>query len=347
VPGMGASTTTSAGPAKPPTIRQVAALAGVSHQTVSRYLRADSTLLPATLEKVKAAVAELDYRPNLFARSMRTRRSGMLAVVLPGWVGAERSLAAACSLAEQEGFRVEIVIGLGEGPRALAERVRDLLTGGQVEGVLSLSPLEPLADLRGRVLQTGDYDDRLRAVEAVAEDAGLVREIVRGLADLGHRHLLHAAGPQDFTSARIRRTAYLEACEEFGLRSHGDSGGRWHPETGVAALSALPEKTKVTAVVAANDQIATGVVHAARARGWDVPDRLSVTGWDDLELGRYAHPALSTVSVDRETAGRYAMARLIAGVRGRPDPEPPAAPLGRVQFRETTGPAPARRKARG
>jgi len=323
---------------KPPTIRQVAALAGVSHQTVSRFLRSDSTLLPTTVEKVKAAVAELDYRPNLFARSMRTRRSGMLAVVLPGWVGAERTLAAACSVAEQEGYRVEIVIGLGEGPRALAERVRELLSDGQVEGVLSLSPLEPLAELRGRVLQTGEYDDRLRAVDAVAEDAGLVREIVRRLADLGHKHLLHAAGPQDFTSARIRRTAYLEACEEFGLRSHGDSGGRWSAETGVAALQALPDKTKVSAVVAANDQIATGVVHAARVRGWDVPGRLSVTGWDDLELGRYASPALSTVAVDRESAGRHAMTRLIASVRGLPEPEPPAAPLGRVEFRETTGP---------
>lgn len=330
--------------AKRPTIRQVAQLAGVSHQTVSRFLRSDATLLPTTLAKVRSAVDELDYRPNLVARSMRTQRTGMLAIVLPGWTGVERSLRAASEVAQEAGYRVEVVIGVGEGPSALAQRAAELLTSGQVEGVLSFSPIEVDPELEGYVLTAAQYDDRLRAVDAVASDAATMREVVSRLAELGHRHLAHAAGPQDFTSARVRRQSFLAACAEFDLTVHGDHpGGPWTVETGVAALRALPKSTKVTAVVAANDLLATGVVHAARERGWDVPGRLSVTGWDDLELGRYAYPPLSTVHVDRESAGGHAMRRLIASVRGEPAPEPPVAPLTRIEFRGTTGPRGRRR----
>ena len=79
-------------------------------------------------------------------------------------------------------------------------------------------------------------------------------------------------------------------------------------------------------------------MHAAFRRGWRVPDDLSVTGWDDLTLVRYGTPALSTVRVDRETSGRHGMRRLIAAIRGEPEPEPPTASPTEIVFRETTVP---------
>ncbi|GAA4995471.1 LacI family DNA-binding transcriptional regulator [Actinopolymorpha pittospori] len=322
-----------------PTLRQVADLAGVSHQTVSRYFRPNSGLLPETAERVRAAVETLGYRPNLVARSMRTRRSGMLGVVLPGWVGPERTVAAACEEARSSGYRVEIVIGLDEGPESLWARVEELLASGQVEGVLSVSPMDP-ADLApaGMVVQVDEYDHRLRAVDAVAEDQETMIEIVRRLSELGHRDLLHVGGPQGWPSARLRMAGYLEACRRYGLRTHGEPSGPWHPETGRQGILALPDDTPVTAVVAASDDIGVGVLGAAHSRGWAVPGRLSVTGWDDRLLARYAAPALSTVIVDRETAGRHAMRRLIAAVEGRPEPAGPTTPLTRIEFRESTGP---------
>ncbi|WP_152362979.1 LacI family DNA-binding transcriptional regulator [Microlunatus speluncae] len=324
--------------ARRPTLHDVAALAEVSHQTVSRFLRSDPTVGAATGQRVRAAIDELGYRPNLMARAMRTRSTGVVAIILPGWTGPERTVAAASEEAQRHGYRVEIVIGMNELPESLSTVAAELLASGQVDGVLSVTPLMITPDSGGVVVQTEEYDDRLRAVEAVVADAETMIEIVRRLADLGHRELFHAAGPPDWRSAQLRRAGYLEACERFGLRSHGEFAGPWHPDTGVRAVESLPDDSPVTAVVAASDHIAVGVMHAAFRRGWRVPDDLSVTGWDDLTLVRYGTPALSTVRVDRETSGRHGMRRLIAAIRGEPEPDPPTAAPTEIVFRDTTVP---------
>lgn len=324
-------------------MREVAERAGVSHQTVSRFLRADPTLRAETFQRVEQAVTELGYRPNLAARSMRTRRSGVVAILLPSMIGAERTVAAACEEARATGYRVEVLIGVDEPKEELSRRAHDLLETGQVEGVLSVAPLLPREHVQGAIVQTGEYeyDHRLRAVEAVSDDGDTMAEIVGRLADLGHRHLLHVAGPQDWRSAQLRLQGYRKQVERLGLVSHGEPDGFWDPEHGRRAVAALPEDTPVTAVVAASDHIAAGVLSELSRRGWGVPQRMSVTGWDDLLLMRYATPPLSTVVVDRESAARHAMRRLLAAIRDEPEPDPPEGSLTRVAFRGTTGPPPA------
>lgn len=323
-----------------PTLREVASLAGVSHQTVSRYLRHEGGLRETTVERVEAAISELGYRPNLVARSMRTRQTGLLAILLPGWAGAERTMAAASEEARGAGYRVEVVIAVGEDPAALGAHARDLLSAGLVDGVLSVTPI-PLAGQNDELLvQVGEYDTLLRAVDAVADDTATMEELVGRLAEMGHRHLLHIGGPEDWFSAQLRLEGYRSAVARLGLVSHGALPGPWLPARGLEIISALPEDSPVTAVVAASDHIAIGVVRGALQRGWSVPERLTVTGWDDLWLARFVTPALSTVVVDRESAGRHAMRRLIAAVRGEAEPEPPRGPLARIEFRETTAPPP-------
>ncbi|WP_350276359.1 LacI family DNA-binding transcriptional regulator [Kribbella sp. HUAS MG21] len=319
-----------------PTMYDVAALAGVSHQTVSRYLRSDPAVKVTTSTKIKAAIDELGYRPNLTARAMRTRSTGVVAIILPGWAGPERTVEAACAEAQRLGYQVEIVIGVDEDPAALSRLADDILGRGQVDGVLSMTPLTVKPS--GVVVQTDEFDARLRAVEAVASDEATMDEIVERLAGLGHREFFHVAGPQDWRSAQLRKSGYLKACERLGLRSYGVYEGPWHPDTGVAAVRSLPDDTPVTAVIAASDFIGTGVLRAAFDRGWRVPADLSVTGWDDLTLVRYGTPALSTVRVDRETSGRHGMRRLIAALRNEPEPEPLRAAPTEIVFRETTAP---------
>ncbi|MEV6271519.1 LacI family DNA-binding transcriptional regulator [Kribbella sp. NPDC051936] len=319
-----------------PTMYDVAALAGVSHQTVSRYLRSDPAVRADTEVRIKAAIDELGYRPNLMARAMRTRSTGVVAIILPGWTGPERTVAAACEEAQRLGYQVEIVIGVDEDPAALSRLADDILGRGQVDGVLSVTPLTGTTNSAGVVVQTAEFDHRLHAVQAVAADEATMEEILERLAALGHRDFFHAAGPQDWKSAQLRKSGYLKACDRLGLRSHGVYDGPWHPETGAEAVRSLPVDTPVTAVVAASDHIAAGVLRAAFERGWRVPDDLSVTGWDDLTLVRYGTPALSTVRVDRESSGRHGMRRLIAAIRNEPEPAPlPAAPT-EIVFRETT-----------
>lgn len=330
-------------PTRRPTIVQVARLAGVSHQTVSRYLRHNGGLKPDTVRRVEAAIEELGYRPNLVARSMRTRRTGRVAILLPAAapILPTRVLGAAAAVAHEAGFLMEVVSVEGE-PEQRAEHARELITSGQVEGVLSLSAVpgisdQPATSSSAAVVVVGEYDEEMRGIGELA-DGSMVGEIVEHLVELGHRDFLHIAGPQAWASARARRRVYLEMTERLGLTSHGVVGGDWSARTGYEAVRDLPASSPVTAIVAASDPVAAGAVRAAIERGWSVPGDVSVVGWDDLELGRFSTPSLSTVAVDRERQGRAAMRRLVALVRGEPEPEPSTEPLNRLVLRESTGP---------
>nr|WP_242422530.1 LacI family DNA-binding transcriptional regulator [Nocardiopsis sp. TSRI0078] len=335
----------SATPRRRPTIKEVARVAGVSHQTVSRYLRFSGGLKESTRARVDAAIRELDYRPNLIARSMRTRRTGRLAILLPGMssFSPDRMLAGAVATARAEGFVVE-VLSVDGGPGARAERTRELADSGQVEGVLSLAPLvsdagqEPNAS--APVVVSADLDDDMRGIGGLA-DGSVVADLVEGLAGAGHRRFLHVSGSLGFASARERKQTYLTTVERLGLESYGVVDGDWSAESGREAVRSLPEDGGVTAVIAANDVVAAGVVRGALERGWSVPGDLSVTGWDNHPVGAYLSPALTTVDVDRERLGADAMRRLVAAVRGTV-PEVSDAPLNRIIWRESTGPGPER-----
>ncbi|MFK4084721.1 LacI family DNA-binding transcriptional regulator [Kribbella sp. NPDC020789] len=332
---------TDTGRKRPSTIHEVARLAGVSHTTVSRYLQDKDNLKPKTRLKVEYAVKALDYRPNLLARSMRTRRTNRLAIVLatgPHFPG--RQLAAASEVAHQAGYQVEVVSVEG-GPRARATRIDELARSGQVDGILAMSSidLKVTKSLGVPLVRSESHDEKLRVLGELA-GAAEVREIVEHLSSLGHRTFLHVAGDQEYASARNRKSVYLEAIERLGLHSFGVVDGDWSAQSGYDAITALPAGCGVTAVVAANDVVAMGVIRGARDRGWEVPRDLSVFGWDDEDMGRFATPALSTVAVDREAQGRDAIRRLLAEIRGEPAPEPSVHTVNHVIYRESTAPPP-------
>jgi LacI family transcriptional regulator, repressor for deo operon, udp, cdd, tsx, nupC, and nupG len=332
----------SAGPKRPATIHEVASLAGVSHTTVSRYLQDKDSLKPKTRVKVEFAVKALDYRPNLVARSMRTRHTNRLAIVLASGANFPgRLLAAASETAHRAGYQVEIVSVEG-GPKARSARIDDLARSGQVEGILAISPIV----LKGKkspvpIVESSTYDDKLHGLGELA-DATEIREIIEHLVSLGHRTFLHVAGPPTYASARNRKSVYLETIDRLGLHSVGAVDGDWSAQSGFDAITSLPDDCGVTAVVAGNDVVAMGVVRGALSRGWKVPDDLSVFGWDDEEMGRFATPSLSTVAVDRETQGRDAIHRLVALIRGEPLPAPTPKPINRLILRESTAPPSSR-----
>ncbi|MEV5070880.1 LacI family DNA-binding transcriptional regulator [Microbacterium sp. LMI12-1-1.1] len=325
-----------------PTIMEVARLADVSHQTVSRYFRAPDGLKPATKARVQAAVEQLNYRPNLVARSMRTRRTGRLAVVVPTLAySPARMLAGASAAAHAAGYAVE-VLSLEGGADERTQRVAELADSGQVDGIVAFAPVNAAAELEASsgtpIVASADFDDEMRGIGELA-DASAVGELIRGLADLGHRRFLHITGDLQFASARARRDTYLAAIETLGLESFDVVEGDWSSESGMAAIRSLPDRGRPTAVVAPNDLVAAGAIRGAIDRGWAVPDDLSVTGWDDQPLGRLLRPALTTVEVDLEGLGSRAMARLIRALRDEPLPTE-VRPIHRVIWRESTGAAP-------
>ncbi|MCX4834346.1 LacI family transcriptional regulator [Streptomyces sp. NBC_01016] len=340
---------TSTPPPRRTTIYDIARTAGVSHTTVSRYLRFDGQGVRDSIkERISAAIDELGYRPNLAARAMRTRRTGRLAILLPAGqaVGAIRMLAGATENAHTHGYQIEGVTL--DGPAAtLAARVVELAESGMFEGVLSLTPLldSPPGAVQPAtpIVVAAEYDEELRAIGELA-DATPIAEIIEGLAAAGHRTFLHVAGDRTYPTVRAREQVYLDTVERLGLHSAGVVGGDWLPETSRQAVLDLPADTDVTAIVAANDLLAAAAVHGAQERGWNVPDDLVITGWDSNPLGAWLTPTLTTVEVDYEELGRRAMQRLVALMQGSSPPER-GGPVASVLWRDSTGHSDSRQSA--
>lgn len=332
---------------KRPTSHDVAHLAGVSQSTVSFVFTGRAGISEATREKVLRAAAELNYRPNLAARSMRTHRTGRLAVVVPiATMNPLTLLSGAISAARDEGYVVEVV-SLPQEPDEREARFAEVRDSGQYEGILSFTPLPGAATavratgdtadeptLGTVVVSVGEFDDAMHMAGALT-DARPVAEMIERLAAQGHRRFLHIAGPPDFPSAQSRRRAYLDAVARLGLESIGVIDGDWSGRSGEAAVEGLSSDAPPLAVIAANDVVATGAIRAATRRGWKLPDDVAMTGWDDHPQSAFLVPSLTSVSQDRERLGAYSMHRLIAAVRGG---EPPTKPddLLTVIWREST-----------
>ncbi|MGW8482072.1 LacI family DNA-binding transcriptional regulator [Microbacterium sp. NPDC055903] len=334
-----------------PTIMEVAALAGVSHQTVSRFFRDNASLKTSTRQSVAAAVTELGYRPNPAARSMRTKQTGRLAVVVPTLAfSPARVLAGASATAHANGFAID-VLSVEGGAEERTARTVELADSGQVDGILSIAPLtSEIPETAVPVHVSAGYDDQMRGI-AELTDASPIGELVHGLAALGHTRLLHITGALEFASARARSAAFQAVVDATEGIDGEVAEGDWTAECGIAAVRRLPEHDRPTAIIAGNDLIAAGVLRGARERGWQVPHDLSVTGWDCQPIGQFMHPALTTVDVDHELLGATAMTGLIAVLRGGDGADTPSLitaerPLNRTIWRESTGPAPARVAAR-
>ena len=326
--------------ALPPTSRDVARLAGVSQATVSYALTGKGTISPATRKHVLEVAESIGYRPNLAARSMRTRRSGRLAVIT-GVAAAEnqmRMLTGAGQVANDAGYVME-TSSVDGTVQDRTERVLELAAGGQYEGILTLVPVHSTALSDGGttapVLAAPAFDEQMHSAGELA-DAGLLAIFMEALVAAGHRRFVHIAGPEEYSSACARRDTYLACVERLGVESLGVLGGAWSAETARQATLTLPDDAPPIAVIAANDLLAVGVLRAAAERGWSAPDDLVVTGWDNSAFGAYTMPSLTTVDLDFRAAGRHAMELLVAALRGE---EPPAreAVLQRIIWRESTG----------
>ncbi|RBM12701.1 LacI family DNA-binding transcriptional regulator [Streptomyces sp. PT12] len=333
---------------RPPTIHEVARLAGVSHQTVSRFLRDDPAMRPDTTRKVARAVAELGYRPNLAARTMRTRRSNRIAVILPRSTEhvPTRMLRGAAAAAHEAGYLLDVVSLEGDAA-ARAARLEALLQPESTDGILSFTSLgtnagEPgPSDFPVPIVIDGVYDDDMRALGVFA-DASVAADVLRHLADLGHRRFVHVTGPPEWASARDRRAVYEATIAELGLESVAVVEGDWSTKSGWDAATGVIAGSGATAVFAASDRVALGVILGLQSVGVQVPRDVSVFGWDDDEVGRYFRPRLTTISVDRERQGRQAVRQLLALLRGETSQVRPvgAAEINRIILRDSTGPAP-------
>lgn len=313
---------------RPATIYDVAKLAGVSHQTVSRLLKGFQGIRPETRARVQRALDELGYRPNMTARSLTTGQSHRIGALTHdiGQLGPNRTVQGAAAAARRAGYVLDIVtLDMADGD-AIEESL-DLITQHDLAGVLVLASTDEMVEAYRhatfRVPAHLSADGRGVGEDDRAFDSGIA-QVVEYLAQLGHRCLFHISGPSNSPAARHRRVAFEAELRRHGIESAGTFIGDWSSASGFDAANALPEPA--TAIVAANDQMALGAMLALGRRGLRVPRDVSVTGIDDAPESAYYSPPLTTVHLDFVAQGASALAELMQQIVPEDFPvnEPPA-----------------------
>ncbi|GAA2868633.1 LacI family DNA-binding transcriptional regulator [Streptosporangium fragile] len=300
----------------------VARLAGVSPQTVSRVANNRTNVEEATRERVLAAMRALGYQPNIAARALATGRFGTIGVIsfTLNRYGNVRTLDGITTAARAEGFSISLV-----GVTALThQEVNDAftrLTTQAVDGVVIIE--SEVLDMRSLrlppgvpvVISDGHGGEEFPAVDS--DQAGGARLATEHLLDLGHPTVWHVAGPPDSNSARHRHASWRQTLERAGRPVPQVLFGDWTAESGYLIggyLAALPE---VSAVFAANDQMALGVIRALHEAGRAVPGDVSVVGFDDMPESAYFWPGLTTIRQDFDQGGRICVDILLEQIRMR------------------------------
>ncbi len=302
---------------RPAVMSDVGRLAGVSHQTVSRVINGSPKVRPETRRRVIAAMRELGYRPNSVARALATGRTKTLGVV--GFdttlYGPASTLFGIERAAHEAGYFM-IVASLKALNRSSVAFAIDRLRIQGVDGILVIAPDLEAAD----ALEHAPVDVPIVAVEAgpadvvpvVAVDqyAGAV-SATRHLLDLGHETVWHISGPSDWLESRERVDGWRTTLTAAGIDPPPPLPGDWSARAGYDHGRRLSADPEVTAIFAANDQMALGVLRAMHEAGRAIPDEVSVVGFDDIPEAPYFTPPLTTVRQDFIEVGSRSLRLLV------------------------------------
>ena len=288
-------------------MHDVARLAQVSHQTVSRVLNDHPHVRPATKERVQRAIAELGYRRNAAARSLVTRRSGVIGLLTPRTelYGPTSSMVAVEVAAREAGFFVSLASVADTSAAALGAAVEHFKDQAAEAVVLIAPEFEWLTAARivandiPVVTMCADSGAIRPSLVGVAMDnrAG-ARMVTEHLIALGHRSVAFVAGPATSSEAKARWSSWRDVMTDAGLAADRCYAGDWSSSSGYEAGRRLVGEGPPTAVFAANDQMALGVIAALTAAGLRVPGDVSVAGFDDVPDAAYFTPSLTTVHQD-------------------------------------------------
>ncbi|HVK26830.1 MAG TPA: LacI family DNA-binding transcriptional regulator [Nocardioides sp.] len=310
----------------------VARLAGVSHQTVSRVVNGQTNLRPETRERVLRAIDQLGYRPNTAARSLVTRRSGTIGVIgsRSGFWGPSTVHRAIQAAGRDAGYFVSSV-NVQMLTRDEFVDAMDHLRDQHVEGIVLIAANDDAVDAArahaGRGVPVVVVEgDQAKAEWTVGVDQVAGAEVgTRHLIELGHERVLHLSGPASWAEARARLAGYRNAMYDAGLPPLLQVEGDWSARSGFEAGSRIAERDDVTAVFCANDQMALGLLRSLSEAGRSVPDDISVVGFDDIPEAAYLIPPLTTVRQDFDAVGRRAIQILRSALAdgGLADEAPP------------------------
>jgi len=311
-------------------MEDVAIVAGVSHQTVSRVLNDFPKIRPATRARVLAAIEELGYRRNTAARTLVTRRSGRIGVIAADMnhFGPASIMLGLESASRAAGYGLSLV-GLPEISAASLRQAVDRVLDQAVEAVVIIVAHQAALALAqslhiGVPLVVVEGDLSATPLTAGVDQIAGARLATDHLLDLGHRSVVHLPGPAEWVEAAARRDGWRLALEERGvpvpaLMVEGD----WTARSGYESSRVMLALSTPTAVFAANDQMALGLLRALHEAGLRVPEDVSVVGFDDVPESGYYSPPLTTVRQDFPELGKRVMALVLRVLDGELEPSEP------------------------
>lgn len=341
------------------TIHDVAELAGVSIKTVSRVVNQEPNVRDATRAKVEKAIARLNYRPNLSARNLASQRSRVIALVYDdpsayehpsgGFVlRMQDGVLRACREAD---FRFIIHPCSYQSP-AIAQELKALIEHARPHGIVLAAPLSNMPRIVRAISSTGTPLVRLSPGTANGDqpsvctnDREISAQMTRYLASLGHRRIAFIRGHLQHKAVGNRYTGYLDGLKESGLPLDAalvEQGDNSFGSGEAAGRRLLERKVPPTAIFAANDDMAAGVIRAATLLDVAVPARLSIAGCDDIALASQLCPMLTTIQQPLETMAEHAARALIQESHKSEQTRGTDVVPATIRIRESTGPAKTR-----
>jgi len=305
-----------------PTINDVARIAGVSKKTVSRVINRSPLLHADTRARVERVIGELGYIPNPQARALALRRNFLIGLVHDNPNAQTVMNVQHGLLAGLHGSEFELVVRpVDRASPTMLDDLRHFLERQRLFGVLLMPPISEddgvarlCAAIGCRYVRMGSAMLDVPAQMVASDDRIAVQAAAACLIEAGHRRIGFIGGPAGFRSAHERRAGFDAALAAAGLALSDDrvAEGGYTFESGLAAAERLLDaRPRPTAIFAANDEMAAGVVHAARRRGLAIPADLSIIGFDDTPIAAHVWPPLTTVRWPSAAMAEAAARKLI------------------------------------
>lgn len=339
-------------PSRKPSITDVARLAGVSYQTVSRVINDLPDVSPATRQRVLAVIDQVGYRRNRTATALVTNRSTAIGIVTDGSprYGPVGTLIALESAAREAGYGIAVTT-VTEPYELSVETALNTLEDSGVDGIIIIAPRLSLAaavrQSRVRVpvemIAAGESGTPWMFAYSENQELG-ARMATEHLISLGHTDIAHLGGSLEWFDGRVRKRGWESACVAAGLAPGFYAEGDWSPKWAYETGQRLVREGPPSAIFAASDHTALGLYRAFSEHGVRVPGDVSIVGFDDIEGSDYFTPPLTTVRQDFPALAHGAIDLLRGAIEGYtidPSPIPPV-----LQIRQSTAP-PGRRTVAG
>jgi DNA-binding LacI/PurR family transcriptional regulator len=306
---------------RPPVMADVARLAGVSHQTVSRVLNEHPNVRPLTRDRVLAAIRELAYRPNAAARTLVTRRTHTFGVITADtMLYGPTSMLYGFERAAHDSYFVSVASLPALDRRSMLDAV-DRFLGQGIEGIVVIATVDTAVAALGHVppevpLVAVGCGTRASVTSVAIDNVAGAAAATRYLLGLGHRSVYHVAGPANCLDAKERAEGWRQALRETGADEPALLVGDWSASSGYRLGTQLADDPGLTAVFCGNDTMALGVIRALAERGLRVPEDISIIGFDDVPEAGFYRPPLTTVRQDFGEVGRQALSTLVDRMSG-------------------------------